>query len=242
MKSTPTWLVANWKMNGDTARTQAFAHAVNAQLAKAPSWLHGVFCPPFPYLPIAAVALPGNARLHLGAQNCHAHEKGAHTGEVSAPMLAEIGCQYVILGHSERRATGETDADVLAKAEAAIAAGLWPIICVGESRETYDKKQTNAWLDRQLATLKTLPTGRYLIAYEPIWAIGSGKTPTTVEIQAAHNHIKSALGSATSVLYGGSVNPANIGEILGLSGVAGALIGGASLEIESMNAMIASCQ
>lgn len=229
-------------MNGDAARVREFAHGVNAQLAKMPSSIRAVFCPPMPYLSIAGGALPGNARLKLGAQNCHAEKQGAHTGEVSAPMLADVGCHYVIIGHSERRAEGETDAQVLAKAQAALAAGLIPVICVGEPQEVYDKKQTNDWLSGQLKGLKSLGGGTYLIAYEPIWAIGSGKTPTTAEISAAHCHIKSTLGSETAVLYGGSVNPGNAGEILVLPEVAGALIGGASLEISSMNAIIAACQ
>jgi triosephosphate isomerase len=242
MQSRPTWLVANWKMHGSTLRVQAFVYEVNAALASAPSALQCVFCPPSAYLAVAAQALPQNARLALGAQNCHAAKEGPHTGCVSAPMLADAGCRYVIIGHSECRAAGETDVQVQAKATAAMEAGLMPIICIGESLEAYTAKKTAQMLDAQLAPLAKLAVGHYLIAYEPIWAIGSGKTPTTAEITAAHVHIKSALGSETHVLYGGSVNAGNIGEILSLPEVSGALIGGASLEIETMRAMIAAAK
>ena len=239
MQSSPTWLVANWKMNGDAASVRAWAYAVNAALAGLDTPVRGVFCPPTAYLAAAAAALPLNAQLQLGAQNCHSEKSGAFTGETSAYMLKDMECGYVIVGHSERRAAGETDEQVLAKAKAAITAGLIPIICVGESRAQYEQKQTNQALDGQLALLKQLPAASYLIAYEPIWAIGSSKTPEMLEIAAAHSHIKTVLGSATSVLYGGSVNAGNAGEILRLPEVAGALIGGASLSIKTMCAMIA---
>lgn len=234
-----TWLVANWKMNGNAARARDWAFAVNTALAMD-SPVSCVFCPPATYLAAARAALPHNARLQLGAQNCHSEKSGAYTGEISADMLAEAGCGHVIIGHCERRTIGETDADVLARAYSALAAGLMPIICIGESRAAYDAKQTSAALDVQIKDLKKLPVDKILIAYEPVWAIGSGQTPQTTEIQAAHHHIKSVLGSASCVLYGGSVNAANIGQILGISGVSGVLIGSASLEIESMCAMIAA--
>ena len=240
MTRTPTWLIANWKMNGDAARTRAWAFTLNTALAKSDAKVKLVLCPPLVYLADALSALPPNAQLSLGAQNCHAASKGAHTGEISAAMLLDAGCDYVIVGHSERRATGETDVDVLAKARAAIEVGVMPIICVGESREAYEQQQTNQVLDGQLEPLKALPRGGYVIAYEPIWAIGSSKTPSMDEINAAHSHIKSVLGSETAVLYGGSVNAGNAGEILAQSQVSGALIGGASLEIESMCSILAS--
>lgn len=238
MPSKPTWLIANWKMNGSADDARAFAHAVNAALAPVPANLNAVFCPPFPLIASAAAALPHNARLQLGAQNCHAAASGAHTGEVSAGMAAAAGAKYVIVGHSERRALGETDADVLAKAQAAVSAGLKPIICIGESHEEYKAKRTAEVIKRQTAGLAALAAGTYLIAYEPIWAIGSGLTPETAEISAAHSQIKTVLGSSASVLYGGSVQPGNTQQILALPEVAGALIGGASLKIESMVAMI----
>ena len=236
--SDPILLVANWKMNGDRARVQTWAYGVNAALSAQASMVRAVFCPPTAYLATAKLALPGNAELKLGAQNCYVGKQGAYTGEVSAPMLKDIGCNYVIIGHSERRAMGETDVDVAAKASAVVEAGLMPIICVGESREDCDHGRTKQALDTQLAGLKTLTSGTYIIAYEPIWAIGAGTTPKAAEIETTHSHIKSVLGSDTRVLYGGSVNVGNAGEILGLASVAGALIGGASLEIESMGALI----
>lgn len=238
MQPNPIWLIANWKMNGDAARVRGYAFAINEALADLPASVACVFCPPMPYLPHARYSLPGNARLGLGAQNCHEAEKGAFTGEVSAAMLADSGAKFVILGHSECRAAGETDTQVLAKAQAALAAGLTPIICVGESRADYEAKRTNAVLDGQLTPLKALAQSSYLIAYEPIWAIGSSVTPQMAEISAAHSHIKTMLGSSASVLYGGSVNAGNIAQILALPEVAGALVGGASLEIESMVGML----
>lgn len=227
-------------MNGDAAQVAHWAQAVQALLSDKPA-VRGVFCPPFPYLSVAAQALPANSALALGAQNCHAATSGAHTGDVSAPMLRDVGCAYVIIGHSERRAAGETDADVAAKAKAAMAAELVPIICIGESRAAYDAGQALSVLDSQLSGLRDLIGQRpCLVAYEPIWAIGSSQTPQMAEISAAHQHIKSVLGSAIPVLYGGSVNAANAREILHLPAVAGGLIGGASLTVESMGAIIAA--
>lgn len=236
----PPYLIANWKMHGDRARVSAWAYAVNAALAQLPSPPRTVLCPPQPYLATARAALPHNAQLMLGAQQCHHEKSGAFTGEVGAGMLADLGCRYVLVGHSERRAQGMSDAQVVASAEAALQAGLVPVICVGESRAAYEAGQTTQMLDAQLVPLRALSSTQYLVAYEPIWAIGSSKTPQMQEIAAAHRHSKSVLGSATPVLYGGSVNAGNVGEILGLAEVAGALIGGASLEIQSMCAMIAA--
>lgn len=239
MSTRAIWLVANWKMNGSKDLAQQFCHRVNAALAGVPASVNAVLCPPFPLLPDAVLALPGNARLQLGAQNCHAEKEGAFTGEVSATQVKEAGCRYVILGHSERRAQfGESDALVLKKAQAALVQGLIPIICVGEQEEDYKKGRTAEVLKTQTAGLTKLAVGSYLVAYEPVWAIGSGKTPSGPEISAAHRQIKSALGSETSVLYGGSVKSTNLREILGVSEVAGALIGGASLEPEGMKTMI----
>ena len=240
MKSATTWLVANWKMNGAAEHAREYAYAVNAALSALPAQVVGVFCPPIPYIAAALEALPYNARLHLGAQNCHAAVKGAHTGEVSAGMLKDVGCRYVIIGHSERRAEGETDEQVLAKAEAALAQGLTPIICIGESLAAYEKGETKTVLDIQLKPLARLPLRDILIAYEPIWAIGTGKTPSLQEISATHSHIKSVLGSEAAVLYGGSVNTGNARDILRLPEVSGALIGGASLQSASMNEILSA--
>ena len=227
-------------MHGNTQDVQTYAFAIDAALAGAPPGLTCVYCPPEVYLSTVAKRLPKHARLVLGAQNCHTAITGAFTGETSAAMLADIGCRYVILGHSERRAAGETDATVAVKAKTAIAAGLMPILCVGESQEAYEAKKTTEVLGAQLDALKSLAPRSYLVAYEPIWAIGSGATPAGVEIASAHRYIKSVLGSATPVLYGGSVNAGNAQEILSLSEVSGALIGTASLAVSSMGAIIAA--
>lgn len=234
-------LIANWKMHGTRAKVRAYAYAVNAALASSPAGLKVVFCPPALYLESAELSLPLNTQLALGAQNCHAQAEGAFTGEMSAAMLAEIGVEYVILGHSERRTLqGETDQLVFEKAQAVAAQGLIPVVCIGESAEEYAANKTADILAKQLQSFKQSPVTKLIIAYEPIWAIGTGKTPNSTEIAAAHGQIKSLLGSATPVLYGGSVKPANIAEILAIDGVDGALIGGASLEVESMRAMIAA--
>lgn len=240
MGKSPTWLVANWKMNGDAGRVRAWAFAINQTLTAEHKGLAVVFCPPSLYLNDAYAALPPNAALTLGAQNCHHETHGAYTGETSARMLAEKHCRFVIVGHSECRSRGDCDVAVAGKARAALEAGLVPIICVGESRSEYEAKQTLPVLTAQLAALEGLPVGAYVVAYEPIWAIGANRTPHVAEIQAAHSHIKSVLGSNVDVLYGGSVNPTNASEILALTEVAGALIGGASLEIETMRALITS--
>lgn len=239
MQSQPRWLVANWKMHGTRAGTTDFALTVNAALASAPESLTVAFCPPFTYIDAAAMALPANARLRIGGQNCARDAQGAFTGGISAPMLKDCGASFVILGHSERRLfMFETDDQVEAKAEAAMKAGLMPILCVGETLQEYEAGQTAQVLAKQCAGFKSLQPGTYLIAYEPVWAIGSGKTPTLAEIEAAHAQVKSVLGSTTSVLYGGSVKPTNIREILQGIGVCGALIGGASLDADSMCAII----
>ena len=237
-----TWsmplLVANWKMNGTRALAMEYASQIHAALETAAPQINVVFCPPFPHIAAAKAGLPAVSRLKLGAQNCHEKHDGAFTGEVSSVMLKDWGCSHVILGHSERRAMGETDGEILRKASAVIAAGMTPVICVGEQEKDYEKSHTIKVLDGQIMGLKVLPAGSYAVAYEPVWAIGSGKTPKISEIAAAHQHIKSTLGSFIPVLYGGSVKPANLKEILRTEGVNGALIGGASLKAEEMKSLI----
>lgn len=238
MDAHTTWLVANWKMNGNAALVCDWAAAVNTALMPLDPTLKVTFCPPAIYLEDARRVLPNAALLGLGAQNCHHEARGAYTGEISAAMLVDKGCHTVIVGHSECRNRGDCDTAVVKKAKAAIDAGLMPLICVGESLADYEQQQTLAALDAQLAQIAALDNTRYAIAYEPLWAIGSGRTPTLAEISAAHSHIKSVLGSRVNVLYGGSVNAGNIHEILTLPDVSGALIGGASLEIHSMCALM----
>jgi triosephosphate isomerase (TIM) len=186
----------------------------------------------------------------LGAQDCHPKPSGAFTGDIAAPMLADAGCSYVIVGHSERRAGHrEDDALVRAKAEAAVAAGLVPIVCLGETEAERDAGQALAVVERQLAG--SLPAGaeaaRLVVAYEPVWAIGTGRTPTASDIEAVHRHLRRQLAGRVAepervrLLYGGSVKKDNCPEILQIAEVNGALVGGASLKAEEFWAIAASC-
>ena len=223
-------IAGNWKMHGTLAEARALAGAVAAG-AKAGAGAGLLVAPPFPFLPAVAAALAGS-QVALGAQDCHAAPKGAHTGDVAAAMLREVGATHVILGHSERRAAhGETDAVVQAKAAAAMAAGLIPIVCVGESEAQRLAGEAEAVVRGQLAG--SLPpafaAAGGIIAYEPVWAIGTGRTPTEAEIAAIHAALRAVAGPATRLLYGGSVKPGNAKEILALPNVDGALVGGASL-------------
>ena len=197
-----------------------------------------VICPPATIVS-DVVHLGATAGILAGGQDCHAASHGAHTGDISAGMLADAGAQYVIVGHSERRADhGETDAQVCAKAEAAIGAGLKPIICVGETESQRDSGEAEAVVADQLAT--SIPEAarqhEVIIAYEPIWAIGTGRTPTNEDIARMHNSIRAQLnarfeekGPDIRILYGGSLKPQNAREILAVENVNGGLVGGASL-------------
>jgi triosephosphate isomerase len=235
----------NWKMNGLSAQLAEVA----ALIAAHPQHRSEVLlCPPATLLAPMAQAAAG--RIALGGQDCHPKSSGAHTGDVSAAMLADAGAAYVILGHSERRADhGETDALVHAKAEAAVAAGLIAIICVGETEAQRDAGETLAVIAGQLAgSVPTASTPQTtVIAYEPVWAIGTGRTPTLPEIAEVHADIRSRLtarfGAAASgvrLLYGGSVKPSNAAEIFALPNVDGALVGGASLKAADFGGIIAA--
>ncbi len=229
-------IAGNWKMHGSLRESAALAEAVRAGAAAGAAEL--LVCPPFPYLHTVAALLPGQG-VAVGAQDCHAAAKGAHTGDVSAQMVRDVGCTHVILGHSERRADhGESDAAVLAKAEAALAAGLVPVVCVGENEGERLAGEAEAVVTRQLDG--SLPDGFAgaggVVAYEPVWAIGTGRTPTESDIAAMHAAIRARLrarfgeaGGTLRILYGGSVKPANAAAILALENVDGALVGGASL-------------
>jgi triosephosphate isomerase len=212
---------------------------VGRMKSAGPTHFDLLVCPPYTLIVRVGEALAGSP-VALGAQDCHPKPKGAHTGDISAPMLADLGCRYVIVGHSERRTDHkETDAIVSAKAAAAQAAGLCPIVCVGETEAERDKGQTIAVVDRQIAG--SVPAGSHagnlVIAYEPVWAIGTGRTPTVSEVSDVHARIRKMLADAigageaakTRVLYGGSMKPANAAELLALADVDGGLIGGASL-------------
>ncbi|WP_201445640.1 triose-phosphate isomerase [Belnapia sp. F-4-1] len=228
-------IAGNWKMHGSLRDAGVLAEGVRAGGAGARAEL--LVCPPFPYLVPVGGALGSDVA--LGGQDCHAAAKGAHTGDVAAAMLRDVGASYVILGHSERRADhGETDSVVRAKAEAALAAGLTPIVCVGESEAQRVVGEAEAVVTLQLDG--SLPEGFAeaggVVAYEPVWAIGTGLTPTEVEIAAMHATIRAnlekhfaAAGAKLRILYGGSVKPGNAKGILALPHVDGALVGGASL-------------
>jgi len=229
-------VVGNWKMHG--------SRAANAQLLaglkEAGPWNADVaVCVPFPYIAETALALTGTA-IAYGSQDCSAHEQGAYTGEVSSAMLADIGCRYAIVGHSERRAYhAESDQLVADKAKAALAHGVTPIVCVGETRAEREAGQTEAVVKRQLAAvIHTLGhcCGEMVVAYEPVWAIGTGLTATPEQAQAVHAVLRAQLHAATDrasamrILYGGSVKADNAAQLFGQADIDGGLIGGASLK------------
>jgi len=235
-------IAGNWKMFGKLADVAGFSAAVT----QASSQAELLICPPFVLLDRFHKALNGGAAA-LGGQDCHASPQGAHTGDVSAGMLKEAGATFVILGHSERREHhGETNADVRAKTVAAMAAGLTPIVCVGETGAERDAGEAEEVVRSQL--MHSLPDGfAGVVAYEPVWAIGTGRTPTEADVRAMHGAIRAALvaqhgpaGAGVRILYGGSVKPGNAAALLALPEVGGALVGGASLQAADFLA-IAAC-
>ncbi len=222
-------IAGNWKMNTLVREAVDLAKAVVAGAGSVQADL--LVCPPFPYIAGLAGLLAGSV-VAVGAQDCHAQVKGAHTGDVAATMLKDCGASYVILGHSERRADhGETDAMVKAKATAAIAAGLIPIVCVGETLSQREAGQALEVVHGQIAG--SLPDGFVaaggVVAYEPVWAIGTGKVPSEDDIAAVHAAMRAQVGGTTRLLYGGSMKPSNAQAILALANVDGGLIGGAAL-------------
>lgn len=241
MKQSVKLIAGNWKMNGLTA-SLVEARMLQAALDAEPAQARVVLCPPATLIaPMAQILAELNSTcVELGGQDCHAAVKGAFTGSVSAEMLKDAGAQHVILGHSERRAAfGETDTDVAAKVEAALDGGLEPIICIGETLEQRKAGQAVAVVQAQIAgSLPRALAGRvFAVAYEPVWAIGTGLTPTLEQIVEVHGAIRKAMvetlgetGAATPILYGGSVNPTNANDILAVPDVGGALVGGASLK------------
>ena len=229
-------VAGNWKMHG--------SRPVNAELlagitAARPFACDVAVCVPFPYLSETAVTLAGTD-IRWGAQDCSAHEQGAYTGEVSVGMLLEFGCRHVIVGHSERRQYHhESDQLVADKAKAALARGITPIVCVGETLAERDSGQTEAVVKRQLsAVIHTLGhcAGEMVVAYEPVWAIGTGRTATPEQAQAVHAVLRAQLEAATAhakdmkILYGGSVKPDNAATLFAQPDIDGGLIGGASLK------------
>ncbi len=250
-------IAGHWKMNGLRDPGVALARELAARELAARAGAAGplgydlLVCPPTPLLVPVGEAIRGSA-IGLGGQDCHSERAGAHTGDISAEMLVDAGCSYVLVGHSERRADhGEGDVTVRAKAEAAQAAGLIPIVCVGESAEERTAGRALAVIERQVN--HSLPRAGepsdLVIAYEPVWAIGTGRTATPADVAEAHAHIRALLAGllgaeaagALRILYGGSVKPDNAAELLAVAGVDGALVGGASLDAEHFWAIGAAC-
>jgi len=242
-------IAGNWKMNGLKASMAEF----DAMLAGAGAFAGKadlLVCPPATLIAAFADKARGKG-VAVGAQDCHPNASGAHTGDLSAEMLKDAGATSIIVGHSERRADhGESDALVRQKAEAAWRAGLTAIVCVGETRAERDAGQALAVVGRQLAG--SLPDGatasNLVVAYEPVWAIGTGLTPTVKDVEEVHGFIRnnlterfSAEGGRTRILYGGSVKPSNAAELLAVADVNGALVGGASLKAADFLAIAAAC-
>ncbi len=235
-------IAGNWKMNGLQGALGEI-EALIARLEKAEMTDCDILlCPPFTLLSAMVDQLKAQP-VAVGGQDCHWQEKGAHTGDISAAMLADCGATYVIVGHSERRADhGESDEVVRQKAEAALLAGLTPIICVGESLDQRDAGEADRVVMSQLKG--SVPKGQEkscVIAYEPVWAIGTGKVASAGDIEAMHGAIRNEIGDGVRLLYGGSVKPSNAGEILHIDNVDGALVGGASLLADDFYGIISSC-
>jgi triosephosphate isomerase len=238
-------IAGNWKMHG-TSLQLGEIEAVAAAVQAVPPAADVLICPPSTLISRAALAARG--RIAIGAQNCDAAVSGAHTGDVSAQMVKDAGASWVIVGHSERRQHhGETDGIVAAKAKAAWAGGLLTIICIGETQAQRHAGQALSVCANQIAA--SIPDGiiasAHAIGYEPLWAIGTGHTPTIEQVVEVHAHIRQCLvarfgaaGGEIRILYGGSVNPANAHEFLSAAEVGGALIGGASLKAKDFNAII----
>lgn len=241
-------IAGNWKMNGLLSDGQKLAKQIAVEVKALKPACDVLVCPPFTLLTTVKKALRGS-KVMLGAQDCHVEEKGAHTGDISPVQLKDAGCDYVILGHSERRADhGETNALVKAKAQAALEAGLKVIICVGETLQERESGKALEVVEKQVkASLPNNATAStVVIAYEPVWAIGTGKTATPTDAEEVHAHIRKVLvhktgkivASRMKILYGGSMKPANAAELLSQPDIDGGLIGGASLKAEDFIAIV----
>ena len=244
-------VAGNWKMNTTVPEGVALAKEINAALTGRPVNCGVVVCVPATHLcPVADVI--DDKLLGLGAENCSEHDKGAYTGEISAAMVASTGAGYVIIGHSERRQYfGEDNAQLLSKVRQALANGLTPIFCVGEVLEQREDGSYNAVVRGQVEALFSLPAEEFakiIVAYEPVWAIGTGKTATADQAQDMHANIRAAiaaqygkeLADGTPILYGGSCKPANAPELFAKPDVDGGLIGGAALKADSFMGIIAA--
>jgi triosephosphate isomerase len=242
-------IAGNWKMNGLIA-SGAELQAIIAKSEPLAAKVDLLICPPATLVAAFATRARGSV-VAIGGQDCHTAPSGAHTGDVSAEMLKDAGAWFVIVGHSERRADhGETDSVVNAKAEASWRAGLTAILCVGETRAERDSGKTLEVVGRQLAA--SVPDGatveNLVIAYEPVWAIGTGLTPTVKDVEQVHGFIREKMkarfpaeGDGIRILYGGSVKPSNAAELLAVKNVNGALIGGASLKATDFLAIAGAC-
>jgi triosephosphate isomerase len=242
-------VAGNWKMHGSLAANEALLGALLGAVFAAGAEV--AVCVPFPYLAQVQAKLAGSA-IGWGAQDVSAHPGGAYTGEVAAAMLAEFGCRYAIVGHSERRALhGETDAQVAAKYAAALGAGLTPILCVGETLAERDGGVMEQVVGRQFAAVADAVGAQGLaagvVAYEPVWAIGTGRTATPAQAQAVHAFLRSeaarrdaGMARGLRILYGGSMKPANARELLAMADVDGGLIGGAALVAADFAAIVAA--
>ena len=245
-----TIIAGNWKMNKTPSETKEFMTALKGMLPRG-RWCDIALCVPAVCIP-AAVRAMRETRVGIGAENCNANPSGAYTGEIATNMLVDAGCKYVIIGHSERRAMGETNEDVNAKVLAALEAGLIPIMCCGETLEQRETGITSEWIAMQIkAGLKGVPEEKIrkiVIAYEPIWAIGTGRTATPEQAQEVCEEIRtvvrklysSKVARTVSILYGGSMNDKNAYELLAQPDIDGGLIGGASLVPEKFVKIIES--
>lgn len=246
MTAPRSMVAGNWKMNGLKESHEQLDALSDMLTTGAAADCDVLLCPPFTLL--ASFAATSTTRILVGGQDCHTAVSGAHTGDISAQMLADSGASHVIVGHSERRADhGETSDLVAQKASAALEAGLTAIICVGETEAERDSGKTLEVVLSQVAA--SIPTGAdadaIIIAYEPVWAIGTGRTPTVSDVAEVHSAIRDALterfgeaGNTVAILYGGSVKPANAAELMGVENVNGALVGGASLKAADFNGII----
>lgn len=251
MTARRTLIAGNWKMNGLSADGVALASGLADKMKGAGDVNFDMLvCPPAVHISKVADAVTGSG-IHVGGQDNHMNEKGAHTGDTSAAMLKDLGCTYAIVGHSERRTDhAETDEIVAAKAAAAQSQGLIAVVCIGETEAQRDAGQTLEVNGSQIAG--SVPAGstaaNTVIAYEPVWAIGTGRTPTSAEVQDVHAYIRGELAkkigadeaAKTRILYGGSMNPKNAKELLALADVDGGLIGGASLKVDDFWAVAES--
>ncbi|MCC7696342.1 MULTISPECIES: triose-phosphate isomerase [unclassified Janthinobacterium] len=240
-------VVGNWKMNGSRTSNAVLLSEIVAGLAA--SGAASAVCVPAPYLAQCQAQLAGTA-LGWGAQDVSAHASGAYTGEISTAMLQDFGCGYVVIGHSERRAYhGESDAQVAAKTVAALAAGITPIVCIGETLAQREAGQTNAVVAQQLgavlAAISADDVAKLVLAYEPVWAIGTGKTATPQMAQDVHQVLRAQLvaknavaAAGVQILYGGSMKPENAKELMAMPDIDGGLIGGAALKAADFLAII----